>query len=137
MTSVGSAGSPNQYYTETVTVSQSVNATNGQTIPILAVQNGWQIHNVVLATAGCGTSVTMSVGDTNVAARYISAQSVASAGYVQMGATPTQSSNLPANGPGFTYTANDTIQITVGGANFSAATVVVVTVTFSRTFGNT
>jgi len=94
----------------------------GDVIQMVPVPRGALIHDVVLNTAGMGgAQVTANVGDGNSANRYFGSVSTGAA--TQPHAT---------NGAGYSYSADDTIDITIGTATSASAGVsIYLVVTYS------
>jgi hypothetical protein len=85
-------------------------------VQMVKVPAGAYITGITLAPddLDTGTTITLSVGDGNIAARFISASTAA-----QTGAVVTLS---VAAGMGFQYTVDDTIDITVAAGPSTATT---------------
>ncbi len=88
---------------------------NGDVVNLRALPKGCQVMDIAVANDACGTSCTMSIGDSQSATRYINAASVASAG---------KNSGLLTAGQNFRTTADTILILTWGGANPTAAAVI-------------
>ena len=84
---------------------------SGSTIKFFRIPAGYTVYDVQAVTDGLGTSVTVSVGDSGSATRFINAQSAANAATINK-ATGT----LPRR-----YDADDYIVATIGGATATQA----------------
>jgi len=120
------------YPVETVTWADTITATSGDVVEAISVKSGWKIINVKLGYTGTASS-TATVGDGSDADRFIASASTATSGTLSAQREPTLSGSDVATGPGYIYTADDTIDITIGGADVSAKVYSLV-VTFVRTF---
>lgn len=107
------------YKVETRTASYELSSQATGAITGPTVQKGETVVDVTLGYDVLGASTTLSVGDGNSAARFISATDTSSAGV-----TRTDS----VGGINYTYTADDTIDVTLAGATATGTVELVVTV---------
>jgi hypothetical protein len=89
-------------------------------VQMVKVPNGATVLDLILMHAALGSSVTLSVGDAGSAARYISAVDANSSPGVKRPTAPVDT---------YTYTADDTIDLTTGGAAATGKVVLVVLAT--------
>lgn len=106
----------------------SLTASVTAVLQMVPIPKGAQLHDCLLQWKGlAGTSLTMSVGDPNNNARYIaSASCTAASGCARLGgwvAGVAAGSTLNAGGFGYSYSADNTINIyvTANGSGSSAA----------------
>lgn len=118
-----SAAGDTGYNTEVATWTKTVTANNGDVVEGLKVRKGWVIYDVTVKFAGTA-SATVTVGDAGDADRFVSSTSTAADGMVRLN---------NAAGVGYEYTADDTIDLTIGGANVAAKDYTI-QVIFARTF---
>ncbi|HVJ39989.1 MAG TPA: hypothetical protein VM639_00775 [Dongiaceae bacterium] len=112
-----------------VTLANALNI--GETWTIAPIAKGAQILDVLVVSPAVASS-TVSVGDTGSATRYLNAVSSASAGYLAVNTNTAITAGAVTAGRGYTYAANDSLVLTVGGANLSASTSLAVIVEFRR-----
>lgn len=91
-------------YAETASFTFSGEAA-GEIIQCVNVKKGYEIVEVILESDDLGSAVTLSVGDGNSTTRFITATDTDSGAFVRM--------NNGA-GVGYTYTADDTIDVVTG-----------------------
>lgn len=97
----------------------TVTANNADVIEFWSVKDGDCVIDGAVWTEGTSTT-TYTVGDGSVAARFMASTVVTNSGRYAFNVAPTLSSGNPANGSGFKYAANDTVDITVGVAGISS-----------------
>lgn len=134
MATVGTAVAAQGAVTERISITQTVTASINDFVQFLTVPQGLIVYDISLVYAGTSSS-TASVGDTNVADRYIAATSTATTGKLSCAFTDMMTTGVVVSGRGYTYTAADTIGVTIAGAGVTAKTYTV-NVTFGRAFGS-
>jgi hypothetical protein len=92
------------YFPDTVSV------LNGDVIQMVKIPLGAIVIDTILETGPLGTSVTAAVGDEDDADRYIAAADHSAAAL-------TRRNQTDKVGVPYRYTAEDTVDVTIGGAN--------------------
>lgn len=103
----------------------SISATAGAIIQMVPIPKGAQVHDLVLQWDALGGGVyTVTVGDTGNASRYIGSTSVTSSAVTRMGMNLSGAvlTSLQNGGMGYSYSADTTINITIGTATNATAT---------------
>ena len=120
-----------QVMTLAMTFSSSASLSDTDVVAIFPVSAGMTVHSVRWAGSWAATAAsaghTITIGDGGSAARYVAAAS-ASASVVLTQSTV-------AAGCGYTYTADDTVDVTIGGLTASSATAAG-TMTFELTYSS-
>lgn len=120
------------YPVEAVVWSATVSCTDGDVIQGPAVKAGWKILGVKLGYTATASSAA-HVGDGSDDDRFIASAATTTSGVLSTQREPTLSSGAIATGPGYVYAADDTIDITITGANVSTK-VYSMLVEYQRTF---
>lgn len=113
------AATGSEYPVEALSWEASVTANANDVVQGPAVKAGWKIISVTLTFESTNDSslITATVGDGNVAARFISSTETHVGGSVGINAAPTLTSGSVATGFGYVYAVDDTIDITFSTNN--------------------